>query len=83
MPQPRYRLVDTETTSCYHCISRCVHRAFLCDYNKVSRKRIAHRLDQKWLGGITQAKAFYHQQVYNQQISLHRPLLAERQSRLN
>ncbi|MEX0964468.1 MAG: hypothetical protein WDZ52_10575 [Pseudohongiellaceae bacterium] len=47
MPQARYRLVDTQTTPYYHCISRCVRRAFLCGYDRSSRKNFDHR--KKWL----------------------------------
>jgi len=47
MPQPRYRLVDTETTPYYHCISRCVRRAFLCGYDRSSRKNFDHR--KQWI----------------------------------
>ena len=47
MPQPRYRLVDTQTTPYYHCISRCVRRAFLCGYDLSLRKNFDHR--KQWI----------------------------------
>ena len=47
MPQARYRLVDTKTTPYYHCISRCVRRAFLCGYDRSSRKNFDHR--KQWI----------------------------------
>lgn len=47
MTQARYRLVDTQTTPYYHCISRCVRRAFLCGYDQSSRKSFDHR--KQWL----------------------------------
>lgn len=47
MPQPRYRLVDTQTTPYYHCVSRCVRRAFLCGYDRSARKNFDHR--KQWI----------------------------------
>jgi len=47
MPQARYRLVDTQTTPYYHCVSRCVRRAFLCGYDHFSSKNFDHR--KQWI----------------------------------
>ena len=47
MPTPRSRLVDLTITPWYHCISRCVRRAFLCGDNHAHRKQwIENRLRQ-------------------------------------
>ena len=47
MPQARYRLVDTRTTPYYHCVSRCVRRAFLCGFDRSSGKNFNHR--KQWI----------------------------------
>lgn len=45
MPSPRYTQIDIEATPYYHCISRCVRRAFLCGDDRRSGANFDHRKD--------------------------------------
>jgi len=47
MPAPRYRQVSVEDTPYYHCISRCVRRAFLCGSDSLSGFNFEHR--RQWI----------------------------------
>jgi len=47
MPTPRRLLVDLQATRYYHCISRCVRRAFLCGADPWSTRNFDHR--KPWL----------------------------------
>lgn len=47
MTRPRSQLVSLEATPYYHCISRCVRRAFLCGEDRYSGKSFDHR--KPWL----------------------------------
>ena len=47
MATPRYQLVDNTTALSYHLVSSCVRRAWLCGYDKHTRKDYSHR--KRWL----------------------------------
>ncbi|MCE3003577.1 MAG: hypothetical protein LW860_12905 [Xanthomonadaceae bacterium] len=47
MTSPRSQLVDPEAPGFYHCISRCVRRAFLCGEDALTGRSFEHR--KQWV----------------------------------
>lgn len=43
MPRPRKCQIAVEATPYYHCVSRCVRRAFLCGEDRYTGKSYDHR----------------------------------------
>jgi hypothetical protein len=43
MTSPRRQIVDPSITGFYHCVSRCVRRAFLCGEDAYAGQSFEHR----------------------------------------
>lgn len=43
MPQARKQIVQEEVSQVFHCVARCVRRAFLCGVDGFSGKNYEHR----------------------------------------
>jgi hypothetical protein len=47
MPKPRNQQICLEATPFYHCVSRCVRKAYLCGFDQITKTSYEHR--RAWL----------------------------------
>jgi REP element-mobilizing transposase RayT len=46
MATPRHQLIDPGCPMHYHIVTRCVHRSWLCELDRLARKDYRHRKDR-------------------------------------
>jgi hypothetical protein len=47
MPKPRNQQICLDATPYYHCVSRCVRKAYLCGFDLITKTSYEHR--RAWL----------------------------------